>query len=325
LAWRHEFTVSGYGPRRRFASPQAVCYDAKRERIWVADTGASRLVAFRKSGVPLYRLRRLVSDGKGGRMPGEPCAVVVDQRGRLIVCDRLSDRIYYLDFNGYETSVIDVTRALGANEPTRPGRLALGPDGRLYVAERNTMHVLVFGANGRFIRKFGGRGKAEGQFEMLADVAVDREGRVYALDSIKRSPVVQVFDPNGRWLRGFGRHGHEDRDFHLPVAIAADAAGRVWIADAFGHHVKAFTASGQFLAVFGEMGQADGQFFFPADVATGGDGTLYVLEKAGRRLQAFGISGAADSALGGSKKGGLTGHRDTTTVVSFRRILTHGR
>lgn len=292
LELRFLYAVSDYAPSASFLSPQGLAFDAARSEIYIADTGNNQVVVLSKTGVPVYRFRHWVKDPAGQRIAGEPQGLAARGDGMLLVSDGLSDQVDVVDLRGQPVQTIDVTALLARDIRASPGKMAVGGQGNVFLVERSSGQVLEFDPKQKLVRSFGGRGKGQGRFEMIADVAVGANGSVYVLDSIG-TPVVQAFDDEGRWVLGFGRHSNKPEDFHFPIALTIDADGRIWIADAFSHEVKAYSTSGQFLGAYGEMGAAPGQFYFPSAVVAAPDGILYVLEKAGRRLQAFQIVGPA--------------------------------
>lgn len=75
-------------------------------------------------------------------------------------------------------------------------RVAADGLGNVYAMGRFNNAVFKFGANGKYISRFGDKGDQPGQFSALDAIAVDGQGRVYVGD-IKG---IQVFDGNGRYL-----------------------------------------------------------------------------------------------------------------------------
>ena len=56
----------------------------------------------------------------------------------------------------------------------QPTETAIGPNGDIYVADGYGSHwILQYDSQGRFIRKFGGRGDADGQFQTPHGITVD--------------------------------------------------------------------------------------------------------------------------------------------------------
>src|SRR4051812_20487785 len=58
----------------------------------------------------------------------------------------------------YGTGVDDCIRASG---------IAIGSDGKIVVAEKNSQSILIFDAAGNFITKFGSKGRQNGQFKAI--------------------------------------------------------------------------------------------------------------------------------------------------------------
>ncbi len=135
--------------------------------------------------------------------------------------------------------------------------------------------------------RIGGKGGKRGQFKMLQDVVVDRQGRIYALDAM--ATPVQVFDKKGKYIYRFGFHGEGERDLGSPTGIALDHNDQLWIVDKGQHALKVFDRTGTFLRRFGTYGLREGTLFAPVDVEVDGLGRVYVAEAGARRVQVFAL------------------------------------
>ena len=68
-------------------------------------------------------------------------------------------------------------------------------DGNLLVTDRDNQSLLLFGKDGRFIKKIAGRGKGPGEYSKMYDAAVDKEGkRLFVLDAYAQSVLIYDFD-----------------------------------------------------------------------------------------------------------------------------------
>lgn len=132
----------------------------------------------------------------------------------------------------------------------KPGGIALGPDGYLYVADTGnnlirkvspTGVVSIFAGNG-FPGLVDGSGNSV-QFNSPSGVAVDPSGNVYVADSGNR--CVRKITTSGQvaTLAGTGSYGHSDdvgsrATFENPTGIAVDKNGVVYVVDRFNHKIR---------------------------------------------------------------------------------------
>ena len=61
----------------------------------------------------------------------------------------------------------------------------------VFVADKRSTNFQVFDKNGKFISKFGSKGKQDGQFKRPEDLAIDPEGNVFVADT--GNSRIQVF------------------------------------------------------------------------------------------------------------------------------------
>jgi DNA-binding beta-propeller fold protein YncE len=116
-----------------------------------------------------------------------------------------------------------------AFDPTTPadihGKVAVGPDGMVYVSDSGNSRVQVFTPQGRFVRQFGSFGSGNGQFLHASDLVVDQAGNVYVAD--EQALAVTKFSPSGQVIWQVGSaSGDPDLIGHHPLA-AIDPHGRI--------------------------------------------------------------------------------------------------
>ncbi|MBM4117737.1 hypothetical protein FJ251_08330 [bacterium] len=99
----------------------------------------------------------------------------------------------------------------------------------------------------------GGESEAEGEvFGIILDLAVDREGRVYLLDT--RLSELRVFSPDGEYLRTIGREGEGPGDLFRPQRVAAMPDGSLCVTQFSPPRCSRFSPDGEYL---GELALAD--------------------------------------------------------------------
>jgi len=160
-----------------------------------------------------------------------------------------------------------------------PRGLAVGPDGSVLVADFGNERIQVFAPDLKFVRTWGGRGDAAGEFAQPGAVAVGPTGDVYVADTWNHR--VQVFGPDGAFVREWapGLYG--------PRGIAVDRTGSVYVVDTGNNRVLRFSATGQPQAAWGSNGSGPGQFVEPVGIFVDPAGTVYVVDNGNGRLQWF--------------------------------------
>jgi sugar lactone lactonase YvrE len=81
-------------------------------------------------------------------------------------------------------------------------------------------------------------------FYMPSDVAVDKEGNVYVLDSGNHR--IQKFDPEGKYVASFGRQGQGPGEFQYPQSIDIDTEGNIYVADSGNQKIHILKPDGAF-------------------------------------------------------------------------------
>lgn len=131
----------------------------------------------------------------------------------------------------------------------------------------------------------GELGPEPGKFFEPRDVAVDKQGDFYVVDS--RNNRIQKFTSNGKFLIQWGRLGKDEGEFNSPTGIAVDGEGMVYVADTWNHRIQKFTAQGEFLLSWGD----EKSFWGPRGIAIDGDGNVYVTDTGYKRVKKYNSQG----------------------------------
>jgi hypothetical protein len=169
----------------------------------------------------------------------------------------------------------------------RPTDVAWDAQGNIFVADgRGTnARVAKFSKDGVFVKSFGQRGNAQGQFASVDSVAVDAQGNVYAADA--GNTRIQVFDNNGTFkteIKGVGNA--------QAICITPGANQVMYVSnsnpptdlDTAGEIYK-MKLDGSMIGKFGKAGKLPKEFGTVNAIDCRSENTLYVGEVGNFRVQ----------------------------------------
>jgi sugar lactone lactonase YvrE len=241
--------------------------------------------------------------------------VAINRAGELLVADTGNERLLHLDAAGAvlgewpgafdllaaigvtaEDDVVTVDGRTGLAQRFSPdgqvvltaplgtsnaNALAIGHDGRLWVADTTNSRVARYSPDGRFEAEVRGGTRSPEQFEQPIAVALGPDGTLFVLDLrgriaelddqglVRREWPVQigtgrgvsqlvvwkgklvvsdpernrleVLDPNTDELRYVGEAGIGPGQFRRPLGLATDAANRLYVVDSDNARIQIFT------------------------------------------------------------------------------------
>jgi hypothetical protein len=169
----------------------------------------------------------------------------------------------------------------------RPTDVAWDAQGNIFVADgRGTnQRVAKFSKDGVFVKSFGQRGNAPGQFASVDSVAVDGQGNVYAADA--GNMRIQVFDNNGTFKSEIKNVGNAQA-----ICITPGATQVMYVSnsnppndlDTAGEIYK-MKLDGSMIGKFGKAGKLPKEFGTVNAIDCRSENTLYVGEVGNFRVQ----------------------------------------
>lgn len=176
-----------------------------------------------------------------------------------------------------------------------PVAVAIGAEGRIYLADSFLAKVFVYDADLRLVATI-----SDPNWRRPAGLAFDKaKERLYVADSAAHRVWIHTRD--GRAVGGIGQRGPGDGEFNFPTHVAVGAENIVYVTDSLGFRIQAFAPDGRFVSKFGQHGDSSGDFAMPKGVALDSEGHVYVVDalfdavqifdRGGRFLLAFGERG----------------------------------
>ncbi|MDR5800267.1 peptidyl-alpha-hydroxyglycine alpha-amidating lyase family protein [Caballeronia sp. LP006] len=249
--------------------------------------------------------------------------VKIDRHDNIWVTDKGSDMIIKFTPEG-RVAMVFGRKQEAADEETaplkhpnpplasEPGRFRQVTDvawdtaGNTYISDGYiNSRVAKVDNDGNWIKSWGERGKAPGQFHTPHSIAVDANNMVYVADRSNRR--IQVFDTEGNFQRQFtidvpvppdARPAIGNMPDEAAIAAGTFAPGSPWAicispgpnqvlysADAFPGRIYKLSLDGKLLGVLGRAGKQLKQFGWIHEMACPSENTLFVAELLNWRVQ----------------------------------------
>jgi len=179
--------------------------------------------------------------------------------------------------------------------------VATDSSARAFVFHRGEPPVLIFEADGTFVRGWG-----DGQFVRPHGIWIAPDDTLYLVDD--RGHSVRQYSRDGELLRRIGPEGkpsqtgikngdlrtitHGGPPYNLPTNLVTSSTGELYVTDGYGNcRVHRFSADGELIRSLGAPGQREGEFFLPHGIGIDADDRLYVADRENSRIQVFSPDG----------------------------------
>jgi DNA-binding beta-propeller fold protein YncE len=199
-----------------------------------------------------------------------PQSGVVDENGRILVTDVSRSAVFVFDQANGRLDVWEFAK--GFRRFASPTGIALGPAGRVFVADADLRQVYSLDSQGN-----GTLVIDSAMLERPNGLAWDaREGLLYVADT--QAHQIKVFDMTGRLVRTIGRRGEGPGEFNFPTFLALSGE-RLVVSDTMNARVQVIPLNGEGKPMLvGERGTMMGNLVRPKGVAVDSENNLYVIE-----------------------------------------------
>jgi DNA-binding beta-propeller fold protein YncE len=258
--------------------------------------GGSRMFEFDRTGKYVREI------GKDSYAFMAASQVRVDPADNIWAVDEVSNTVMKFDPQGRVAMLLgrkaesenvparDTARGDGAGQPTdlfnRPTDVAWDAAGNIFVADgAGNARIAKFDKDGKFVKSWGKRGAAPGEFASVLSLAVDAQGNIYAGDGGNKR--IQVFDNDGTLKTTFSNVGNPQAmcmtKGSSPVLYVSNS--NPWNDLDVAGEIYKMRLDGTIVGKFGRAGKLPKEFGTVNSIDCRSENTLYVGEIGNLRVQ----------------------------------------
>jgi len=250
--------------------PVSIFLDRVKKRIYIADAEDNSLLLFSDE------LRYLAKFTNNNQLLA-PTSLIKDLNGKFYVVEGTRGRVMFFDIKA------KLSKPILLKGLEFPGYLALGPGGKVYLADRVTGRIFIMTDEASL--------NDEIQISLkgmtMTDLWIGEGGKIYIADPIARK--VHIFNQKGGYFNSFGKKGKEEGEFLFPVSVCT-GYGKIFVADSHRHKILIFDSAGRFLHEFGREGFEEGMLNYPIKVRVDWQRRIFVINRGTRKVEVFRLS-----------------------------------
>ena len=238
-------------------------------------------------------------------LPGGGMAVAVDSEDRVWFYTRGSHPVIQFSSGGKLLQAWKENKERSLHQTAAHG-MAVGPDGGVWLVDRERNSVFKYSPKGRSLVTIGsfaaltGTNESPYAFNYPAGVAHDSAGTVYVADGYRNTRIAK-YTSTGEYLKHWGGPGDADGEFNLVHGITLDALDRVYAADRGNKRIQVFDSNGEHLATWTGLGTPWNVAYDRANdvlwMCDGDLGRITKLSLDGKVLGGFGADGQEPGQL----------------------------
>jgi len=256
---------------------------------------AHAVAAFHVSSRPAMLRNRFLTYAYGRpSVIAAPKYVVTDSRHRVVVSDPSAASVHVLDPQDKTSFRLVAGKGYRVHEPAG---VAVDADDNLYVADSDGGMVVVFDANGNFLRYLGDY-KGEPEFLSPRGIAIDQRNQHLFVVDTPASRVIEL-DLAGHFIKQLGRarSGSGDRQFEWPTQIAVNHEN-IFVLDRWGTRVQVLDLNLNPVGSFELTDSSNPEHFPENGMGTDEQGRVYVSLSSNSVIQIYTSDGKQLSSFG---------------------------
>jgi sugar lactone lactonase YvrE len=220
-------------PGRTWGSTSAVDFD-RQGNLWVAERCGANTCA----GSKLPPILKFDASGKlaasfGAGMFVFPHGIFVDPQGNVWVTDgqgkdAQGHQVFKFSPDGKVLLTLGKAGVAGDGPDTfnQPSDVIVGANGDIFVADghggNTNARIVKFSKDGKFLKTWGKKGSAPGEFDTPHALAIDSKGRLFVGD--RANNRIQIFDQDGKFIEQWTQ-------FSRPSGLFIDKNDVLYVAD----------------------------------------------------------------------------------------------
>jgi DNA-binding beta-propeller fold protein YncE len=223
-------------PGRKWGAAVGVDIDRDGKSVWVFDRCATADDCSKSTLDPIQHFGpdgRLIASFGAGKF-NYPHGLFIDADNNVWVSDgRAKDNgkghtVMKFSHDGKLLMTLGKPGVAGDGPDTfnAPSDILVGPDGSIFVADghggNTNARIVKFTKDGKFVKAWGTKGSAPGEFDSPHGLAMDSAGRLFVAD--RSNSRIQIFDQDGKFLA-------EWRQFGRPSGVYIDKHDVIYVAD----------------------------------------------------------------------------------------------
>ena len=240
--------------------------------VVVGDTGNSRLLRYTYEGASV------TAEAEFPLPKSVPVIVQVNSKGEIYFLDGRERRIMELSAAGEEKGAIK-PKSLPSSAEIVPKSFRIDGRDNIYILDIFSGRVLVLDADAQYSRQIS----FPDEYGFFSDLAVDRQGTVFLLDSVdavvfSAAKDSKTFSPMTASMKEY---------MNFPARLAIDDRGVLFLVDQNGSGLGVVGQDGAFLGRKLGQGWNQSGLYYPSQMCISTNGSFFIADRNNSRIQMF--------------------------------------